>query len=82
MNPDSDHYISAHSAASALVRRRVEQGLMTRENAIAFTDWIYNMVHTGQLPDDPNMLCLIERDWKVYSSGKSTTTTISDLTAS
>lgn len=60
--------ISAHSAAADLARKRVEAGLMNPDEALEFTDWIYMMVNTGQLPDDLNLLALIEHDWNIFTS--------------
>lgn len=68
MNPDTGQYISAHSAAAALARHRFEQGLMTADEAVTFTDLIYNLVNTGQLPDDPKLLALTDDQWKIATS--------------
>ncbi len=80
MSPDNSQYISAHSAASALARHRVEQGLMTPDQAVAFTDLIYHLVHTHQIPDDPKLLGLTEEEWKIATSKAHTTANIIDVT--
>lgn len=65
MNAEEEVYISAHSAASALARRLVEEKKWTPEKALEFTELIYNLVHTNKLPDDAKMLGLILSDWEI-----------------
>lgn len=79
MTPDTSQYISAHSAAAALVRHRVKQHLMTPEDAVAFTDTIDFLVKTGQLPDDAKLLALAEAEWNIATSEGHTTAGIIDL---
>lgn len=73
---------TAHHAASKLANKRVRQGLMSRDQAIQFTDWIYFMVSTGQLPDDPKQLALMEGEWKIATSEAITTAEIVHLNVS
>lgn len=61
-------HITAASAAAALARKRVAQGLMSVDDALLFSNWIDRAVKLGQIPDDPKMLGLIESDWKIASS--------------
>lgn len=65
---ETDKAINAHTAAVRMVKHRIEQGLMTPEQGQAFTDIVYMKVNSGQWPNDPNVLGLMEHDWKISTS--------------
>lgn len=65
MNAKKEVYISAHSAAATLARRLVEEKKWTPEKAVEFTDLIYMLVNTKQLPDDAKKLGLILSNWEI-----------------
>lgn len=61
--------ITAASAAAALARKLVEEGKMTRDDAIGFSNYIDRAVKLGKLPDDAQMLGLLQSgEWKAESS--------------
>lgn len=69
---ESERQISAHSAAAAMARQRVESGEWTRDQAQNFTDTIYFLVNSGHLPDDPDLLGLSGAGWVISSGGRPT----------
>lgn len=76
---EGEQTINAHTAAVKLVQRRIEEGLMTPEQAQEFTDIVYMKVSSGQWPNDPTLLGLIENHWKIATSEGHTTAEIIDL---
>ena len=61
--------LTAAHAAAKLARELVAAGTMSSEEAILFSNWIDREVKLGHLPDDPNMLGLVQSgEWKTASS--------------
>lgn len=61
--------LTAAHAAAKLARELVAAGTMSPDDAILFSNWIDREVKLGHLPDDPNMLGLVQSgEWKTASS--------------
>jgi hypothetical protein len=61
--------ISVHSAAAMIARQKVQDRIWTSDQAIQFTELLDNLVKTGQLPNDPQLLGLLDQGgWKVVTS--------------
>ena len=68
-NTNMTEKLSAASAAAKLAREMVKAGTMSRDDAILFSNWIDREVKLGHLPDDANMLGLVQSgEWKTASS--------------